>query len=413
MGSLISLSVGKMEIDWGKNSYFRDHSALFTPEDIKHIPYYYVDYINDESKIIIEYKEGMSRKLSSIKKRLDLLGYTHKKITTMYCTAIEESASYGYGINLTFHEFANVIKNIRVDQIDTTIYAAEYQENGYDFGEFVRKCVLSEEEIFSKLIKIYGGDEYALKSELEVFFENLDPYIILRLLAENESCKELDVHWAFADILDNGWAHRDDIIKPLSDNQKILIVTEGTSDSYIIKKTIEELYPDISDFFKFIDMQKNYPFTGTGNLYNFCCGLMKIGIENKIIVIFDNDAAGNEKYEALMSMAQLPNLLITKLPDHFMFNSIDTIGPQGKTTENINGLAVAIECFLDFNSIDAEPIFRWTNYVEKMKKYQGSLSRKDDYVRVFKGANLKDGSYNVSKLKYLIEYLLEQWNNLN
>ena len=33
-GSMISLGVGTMEIDWGKNSYFKDHSALFKPEDV-------------------------------------------------------------------------------------------------------------------------------------------------------------------------------------------------------------------------------------------------------------------------------------------------------------------------------------------------------------------------------------------
>ena len=31
-GSMISLGVGTMEIDWERNSYFKDHSALFKPE---------------------------------------------------------------------------------------------------------------------------------------------------------------------------------------------------------------------------------------------------------------------------------------------------------------------------------------------------------------------------------------------
>lgn len=89
MGSMISLGVGKMEIDWGKNNMFRDHSALFTDGDIKDIPYYYAGL--EENEIITEYHEGFSRNLSLIKRRLDLLGYSLKKvenfITMLYMSA--------------------------------------------------------------------------------------------------------------------------------------------------------------------------------------------------------------------------------------------------------------------------------------------------------------------------------------
>ncbi|MFD3050501.1 HEPN/Toprim-associated domain-containing protein, partial [Streptococcus agalactiae] len=47
---MITLGIGKMELDWGKNNVFNDHSCLFQKEDIKIVPYYYSD--NE-----IEYKE--------------------------------------------------------------------------------------------------------------------------------------------------------------------------------------------------------------------------------------------------------------------------------------------------------------------------------------------------------------------
>lgn len=59
MGSVISLGLGKFEIDWGKNNYFRNHSKLFEQTDIKNISYYYVD---DE----IIYQEGYSKKLKYV-----------------------------------------------------------------------------------------------------------------------------------------------------------------------------------------------------------------------------------------------------------------------------------------------------------------------------------------------------------
>jgi len=82
----------------------------------------------------------------------------------------------------------------------------------------------------------------------------------------------------------------------VEETDKFLIVTEGSSDTYIIKKALEILRPDILDFFSFIDMQENYPFTGGGNLLNFCKGLSSIKIQNKVLVIFDNDTEGVDKY---------------------------------------------------------------------------------------------------------------------
>ena len=55
MGSYITLGIKKMEIDWGKNYNYTNHSRLFQERDFdKDIPYYYVD--NDDNEII-EYKK--------------------------------------------------------------------------------------------------------------------------------------------------------------------------------------------------------------------------------------------------------------------------------------------------------------------------------------------------------------------
>lgn len=156
-------------------------------------------------------------------------------------------------------------------------------------------------------------------------------------------------------------------------------------------------------------MDKNYPFTGTGSLYNFCMGLCRINIRNNIMVIFDNDTIGLEKYHKSQLLKKPDTLIITKLPDYKDFTSVLTLGPHGESREDINGLAVAIECFLDFDSVERIPCIRWTSYNDNEGKYQGELIDKEAYVKVYKKCNLTDGSYNTSKLKYLIEYLINQW----
>lgn len=140
MGSMITLGIGRMEIDWGKNNSFRNHSILFRTSDVKFIPYYYVDM--DSGEPIIEMKEGYARKLSSIKKRLDLLGYDLVSIRKMYEDIVREHQEYGYKIILSFDVFYDVLRAINVSEMDT-VKAAEFEGNGYDFGEYVGRCVLN------------------------------------------------------------------------------------------------------------------------------------------------------------------------------------------------------------------------------------------------------------------------------
>jgi hypothetical protein len=37
---MIHLAVGHLVVDWGKNTYFKDHSALFQDRDLKPVPSY-------------------------------------------------------------------------------------------------------------------------------------------------------------------------------------------------------------------------------------------------------------------------------------------------------------------------------------------------------------------------------------
>lgn len=64
MGSMIHLSVGRLEIDWGKNSGFCNHSPLFQIRDLAQVPYYYVDPESPDPddkgnyNLITEYKDA-------------------------------------------------------------------------------------------------------------------------------------------------------------------------------------------------------------------------------------------------------------------------------------------------------------------------------------------------------------------
>src|SRR5450755_3941590 len=53
MGLLVSLGVGRLEIDWGKNEFFRNHSALFLPYDVRDAPYYYADDVVEQNPAFV------------------------------------------------------------------------------------------------------------------------------------------------------------------------------------------------------------------------------------------------------------------------------------------------------------------------------------------------------------------------
>ena len=106
MGSIITLGINKMEIDWGKNNVFSNHSSLFQSKDyVQKIPYYAV---NDEDDTIIEYEIGAKKKLKDIKDRLDLLGYDLKRIEKKYSEIVEEYEYYSDNkIEINFEKFKN------------------------------------------------------------------------------------------------------------------------------------------------------------------------------------------------------------------------------------------------------------------------------------------------------------------
>ena len=63
MGSMIQLSVGRLEIDWGKNFRYSDHSELFQTCDLAQVPYYYVMLRSLEE---LEFIKGMTHGLESL-----------------------------------------------------------------------------------------------------------------------------------------------------------------------------------------------------------------------------------------------------------------------------------------------------------------------------------------------------------
>ncbi len=384
MGSYISLGVGELELDWGKNFGFRDYSKLFLPTDKKDIPYYYAD-----NEVIL--KPGYSISLRRVKNRLELLGYSLQKLQSHFQEHNDNYPDYLEQPEISFETMLAIFSKINIKD-----YKNKKEFGDYDLGEYVIENIFLNETFKDLKYHIDIKDK-----DIGAYFENLDPLFTLRLLIENPNNLEMSLEWRTQDVIDGGWTNEKEIFVGVEETDKFLIVTEGSSDSFIIKKSLELLKPDILDFFTFVDMEDNYPFTGTGNLYRFCQGLTSIRIQNKTLVIFDNDLEGVDKFNKTKNLNLPSQMKIMKLPELKEFNNFLTVGPTGETNENINGKAVAIECFLDLTK--SNPKIRWTNYSKDFDAYQGSLENKDDYVRSFKGVKSFNDNYDFTKLNRLLD----------
>lgn len=377
---MIHLSLGALQIDWGKNSHFADHSSLFQKFDLKDV----LDHGYDDPLEM----EGYSRPLGNILARLELLGYTLKTVRSEFATTENEWGSDYYPKKLSFSKFCRAIARINVAE-----YSGTWDE--MPEGKFVPKEILDKIEHHD-----YRTGRRPDYWDAEVLLGGLSPYSKLRILAENPNNLQVPLIWPFGALVDSGWAKREDFLRELDLSERFLIVTEGSSDSLVIRKALDLLRPDIADFFRFIDMEDGYPFSGTGNLFKFCQGLVSIGISNPVLILYDNDTEGVTKYEATKKLRLPPNMVVTKLPDLKALNRFNTIGPFGERKSDINGTAASIECYLDlgYKQNGRIPRVRWSSYSEGTGKYQGAIERKTSYVKNFLGLRCKSANYDFSKL---------------
>jgi hypothetical protein len=101
----------------------------------------------------------------------------------------------------------------------------------------------------------------------------LDPYSVLRLLAEAKANEDAPVVWQYGPLVQAGWTTEREFVPHARPSETFLIATEGSSDVHILKHALALLRPGIADFFRFIDVSESHPFSNTANLVKFAEGL--------------------------------------------------------------------------------------------------------------------------------------------
>jgi hypothetical protein len=395
VGSYAHLSLGRLTIDESKWGWIPDFSALFQSADVVSSERTFDD---DEPTIWWE----MKRPFALVVARLELLGFTmanvHRDIESRLAPLREpydeEPTSRSDSIkSLKPEDVAGVISAI--------IASSERPLSERVEGLQYYLPMLLSEELTTKLA--IDNDE------AESLVGGLSEFAILRLLAENAENHELELIWDVGEIVANEYAPIEYFAHPLKPERRFLLVTEGKSDIAILQRAFGLRRSDVADFFYYINVTEGYPFVGTGNLYNFCSGLSAIGALNRILILYDNDAAGIERYRKTSERLTLPpNIAVIHLPDLEAGKTLTCLGPDGPAKADINGRAASIECYLDLTRIDREPQIRWSNYVEAIGSYQGALLGKDDYVQEFLRADIDVMNYDFGNVDLCLNAIIQR-----
>jgi len=162
---------------------------------------------------------------------------------------------------------------------------------------------------------------------------------------------------------------------------KIILLTEGKSDTRIMRTALNRFYPEFSGLYSFIDFDEFRIEGGASPLSRMIKALAGAGMKNRMIGIFDNDAAGLEAYETLRSVRFPDNVRLMMLPDTKLARNYPTLGPGGLLRMDVNRAGAPIELYLGRSSLsDASgqlyPI-RWSQWQQNVLRYQGVIQNKD------------------------------------
>lgn len=158
---------------------------------------------------------------------------------------------------------------------------------------------------------------------------------------------------------------------------KIIVLTEGKSDSRFLSRTMELLYPEAAPLYSFLDFGLPNLEGGAGNLVRILKGMIGAGISNRIVAIFDNDSAARDAMRSLEKVDIPSNVAVLSYPEIPYAESYPTKGPTGVQDMNANGLAGSIELYFGLDILEQAdgtltPV-QWKGYIKSIDAYQGEL----------------------------------------
>ena len=424
MSEYAEIKIENLSLQWFRNYLNGEIVSLFFSKDDLET---YEVCNEEESYTGYTYKTTVKK----AKERFDVLGYSTEKFEKLFVEKIIEAIdcySYLYHQDIDYEDEEeytreHLLKHLSFRKWKNSLHKLiSYElENGnlmfHRKNEYKKRLSTVCDKILFYSIEDDGSSDslYGINTEI------IDSGYVYRMILEN--CDdEAEIVLDFTNIQ---WWNDDCIPKALGaagQNEKIVVLVEGSSDKDILEFALSRLYPHLSDLFYFMDFDDSNGGKrdgGTSYVIKNLKAFYFSHLKTKFIAIFDNDAEGySSKCTLLNEIEQWPdNYRILLYPELKQLKSYPTILPNGSIkNDNINKKAASIELYLPDRIIKKD-----SNYLpiewearkkikgldgEEVLLYQGVITQKD---------NIKDEFH---ELRHRIEsgkeeFKLEQWARLD
>lgn len=202
-------------------------------------------------------------------------------------------------------------------------------------------------------------------------------------------------------------------------DEKIIVLTEGKTDRDFLDSSMKLLYPELYDYYSFMEFGVSQVEGGAGRLVSYVKAFIGASIRNRVIAVFDNDTAGHKEVNSLKK--GIPrNIKVINYPNIVLAEDYPTMGPGGLINMDVNGLACSIEMYLGADILKNNNNFipiQWMGFDKKMGRYQGTIMEKSLVQKKFRSkikkcqkdnSNLSQHDWN--GLKLICEAIFDAFN---
>jgi hypothetical protein len=325
-----------------------------------------------------------------IKRRLDMLGFTCKRVRTAFAQRIAEYRELASEDNYFSLPMEGVDPEAFLSDYTFDVWAAGFQEF---LTSGVSLCVDDDTKgrlsPVQQLIFNYPNDYF------HYGFPDYDARLFVRGVVEVVDF-DLPVVMDYSELVDAGYYDGSENLAAMAKSAvaaefvstaKLIVLTEGSTDSQFLRRSMELLRPHLAPLLSFVDFSVPNMEGGAANLIRVLKGFIGAGVANRVLAVFDNDAAGSDAMRGLNTIGLPPNVAAIQLPAVPYATSYPTIGPQGQSEMDVNGLAGAIELYFGLDILcrpnqSLTPV-EWGGYVAAVGKYQGALQDKSRLQSAF------------------------------
>jgi hypothetical protein len=415
MGAVYILSIGRFELLSGKEIVPPDVFMLFREDD----------------KVLSEGEFGVTCKYSctvqEMAERLDVLGFTESASREDFNTGVqfliddkEAYLEYLYDLPGARNDegYRKIIESAKSEL--STLQELTFDRWILGFRNLQKRHLLHTYQ--SKEEKPGNIESYMLKSEFGILghpgdLRNCIRAVLLtsprkqKLILDVTELVQGGIHSAEDRLSDQA---RSALTNNASPAEKIIVITEGGTDSKLLDESLKRIYPHLHELYAFVDFETFSLPGGTGNLVNLLKGLASCGVSNRIIAVFDNDVSGCRSQQLAFGLQLPSNFKLLRLPDIHVARRYPTLGPTGLILTDVNGAAASLELYLGKKSLSERngliPI-QWTGFDKQLGRYQGEIidksTTRDRCLKLLRTSTRPKTDPNLADVRKVLKCILQ------